>query len=51
MSEFIIPDNLKSGVNTPCRYEPDLNPTFHDLVKHYGAAVIPARVRKPKDKA
>ena len=34
-----------------CRYEPDLNPTYHDLAKHYGTAVIPARVRKPKEKA
>jgi transposase len=49
--ELLIPDNLKSGVNNPCRYEPDLNPTYHDLAKHYGTAVIPARVRKPKDKA
>ena len=49
--ELLIPDNLKSGVNNPCRYEPELNPTYHDLAKHYGTAVIPARVRKPKDKA
>ena len=49
--ELLIPDNLKSGVNKTCRYEPDLNPTYHDLAKHYGTAVIPARVRKPKDKA
>jgi transposase len=49
--ELLIPDNLKSGVKNPCRYEPDLNPTYHDLAKHYGTAVIPGRVRKPKDKA
>jgi transposase len=49
--QIIVPDNLKSGVNKPCRYEPDLNPTYNDLALHYGTAVIPARVRKPKDKA
>ena len=46
-----MPDNLKSGVTHPSRYEPDINPTYNDMAFHYGAAVIPARVRKPKDKA
>jgi len=49
--EIIVPDNLKAGVKQACRYEPDLNPTYQDLAQHYGAAVIPARPRKPKDKA
>ena len=49
--EIVVPDNLKAGVKHPCRYEPDLNPTYHDLAKHYGIAVIPTRSRKPKDKA
>jgi len=49
--EIVVPDNLKAGVKTPCRYEPDLNPTYQDLAEHYGVAVIPARTRKPKDKA
>jgi transposase len=49
--ELLIPDNLKSGVNKACRYEPDLNPTYQDMAKHFGTAVIPARVRKPRDKA
>ncbi len=49
--EIIVPDNLKSGVSKTCRYEPDINPTYHDLCKHYGTVVIPARVAKPKDKA
>jgi len=49
--EMFVPDNLKAGVKSPCRYEPDLNPTYHDLARHYGVAVLPARVRKPKDKA
>ena len=47
----IVPDNLKSGVHRPCRYEPDLNPSYQDFAEHYGVAVLPARVRKPRDKA
>ena len=49
--EIIIPDNLKSGVTKPCYYEPDINPTYLDMAKHYGTAIIPARIRKPRDKA
>jgi len=49
--EVIVPDNLKSGVTKSCRYEPDLNPTYHDLACHYQTVVLPARVRKPRDKA
>jgi len=49
--DIVVPDNLKTGVKHPCRYEPDLNPTYQDLAEHYGVAVIPTRVRKPKDKA
>lgn len=47
----IVPDNLKSGVTAPCRYEPGINRSYHDFAEHYGVAVIPARVRKPRDKA
>lgn len=50
-SELVVPDNLRSGVTTPCRYEPELNRTYEDLASHYETAVIPARVRKPKDKS
>jgi transposase len=49
--ELVIPDNLRSGVTRACRYEPELNPTYQDLAVHYGVAVMPARVRKPRDKA
>lgn len=49
--ELLIPDNLKSGVTKPDRYDPDLNPTYRDMAIHYGTAVMPARVRKPRDKA
>ena len=49
--EIIIPDNLKSGVTKPCYYEPDINPTYLDMARHYGTAIIPARIGKPRDKA
>lgn len=46
-----VPDNLKSGITRPCRYEPGINQTYEDMATHYGTVVIPARVAKPKDKA
>lgn len=49
--ELVVPDNLKSGVTTPCRYDPDINPTYHALAVHYGTAILPARIKKPRDKA
>ena len=51
VTEIIVPDNLKVGVTSPCRYEPDINPTYQDLAEHYGTTVIPARSAKPRDKA
>jgi transposase len=49
--QILVPDNLKTGITTPCRYEPDINPTYLDLAQHYGITVIPARPGKPRDKA
>lgn len=49
--KILRPDNLKSGVKKPNYYEPDLNPCYQELAEHYRVAVLPARVRKPKDKA
>ena len=49
-TEIWVPDNLKSGVTTPCRYEPEVNRTYADLAEHYGTVVIPARKARPKDK-
>ena len=49
--EIVVPDNLKTGVKSPCTYEPEINPTYDDLSIHYGFVVMPARVRKPRDKA
>lgn len=49
--QIIVPDNLKAGVKTPSFYEPELNPAYAEFAQHYGVAVIPTRVRKPRDKA
>lgn len=46
-----VPDNLKSAVIKTCRYEPTLQSDYRELAAHYGAAVLPARPRKPRDKA
>jgi transposase len=46
-----VPDQLKSAITVPCRYEPQINRSFRDLATHYGAVVIPARPGKPRDKA
>jgi len=50
-SEIFVPDNLKSGITKPCRYEAGVNRTYQELAEHYGAVVIPARAGKPRDKA
>ena len=50
-SEIWVPDQLKDAVKQPCRYEPGINRSYQDLATHYGAVVIPARPRKPRDKA
>lgn len=49
--ELVVPDNLKSGVKSPCRYDPDINASYQQLAEHYQLAVVPARPYKPKDKA
>ena len=49
--EILIPDNLHSGVTKACRYEANLNQDYQLMAQYYGTVVIPARVRRPKDKA
>jgi transposase len=48
---LLVPDNLKSAVARACRYEPEPNATYQELATHYGTAILPARVRRPRDKA
>lgn len=47
----VVCDNLKAGVTAACRYEPGINRSYADLATHYGTAIVPTRVRKPRDKA
>ena len=48
---IIVPDNLKSAVTRAHRYDPEINPSYAELAAHYGVAIIPARARRPRDKA
>ena len=50
-SRVLVPDNLKSGVSKADRYEPEIHPAYKRLADHYNMVIIPARVRRPKDKA
>lgn len=47
----VVPDQLRQGVKTSCRYDPQVNPAYAELATHYGVVVIPARPAKPRDKA
>lgn len=49
--DIVVPDNLRSAVSKACRYDPELNPSYHQLAEHYQIAVLPARPYKPKDKS
>lgn len=51
VSRITVPDNLKTGVIRPCRYEPLLHRSYLELAEHYGCAILPARIKKPRDKA
>jgi transposase len=47
----IVPDNLKSAVIKASKYEPQLNENLSAIAQHYGCSILPARVRRPQDKA
>jgi len=49
-ARLLVPDNLRAGVSRADRYEPALNPAYARLAEHYGTAIVPARVRRPRDK-
>lgn len=50
VTRMLIPDNLKTGVERSDWYTPKINKTYHEMAEHYNTAVIPARVKAPKDK-
>lgn len=51
VSRILVPDNLRTGVSSIENSEPTINQTYQEMAEHYGTAIIPARVRKPQDKA
>jgi transposase len=50
-TRITVPDQLRSAVRVPCRYEPTVTRTYAELGRHYGTAIVPARPAKPRDKA
>jgi transposase len=51
VTAMIVSDNLKSGITKACFYEPNVNRTYQEMADHYDTAVVPARPKKPRDKA
>ena len=49
--QLLVPDNTKTAVIKACHYDPQINRTYAEMAAHYGAAILPARPRKPRDKA
>jgi transposase len=50
VARLLVPDNLRTGVSKADRYEPALNAAYARMAEHYGTAIIPARVKRPRDK-
>lgn len=46
-----VPDNLKSGVTKACWYDPEVNPSYAELARHFDTVILPTRTAKPRDKA
>jgi transposase len=50
LPRLLVLDNLKEGVLKPDIYDPEINPLYHDALKHYGSVAMPCRVRDPDRK-
>lgn len=50
VTRILVPDNLKTGVEKTDWYSPEINKVYREMAEHYDTAIIPARVRRPKDK-
>lgn len=50
-TQLLVPDNTKTGVDKACYYEPEVNPTYEEMARHYGTAVLPTRTCAPRDKS
>lgn len=51
VAALTVPDNTRTAVVEPCRYEPLLHRTYEEMAEHYGTVILPARIKKPRDKA
>ena len=51
VTKVTVPDNPKTGVVRACRYEPVLHRSYQEMAEHYGTVILPARPRRPRDKA
>lgn len=51
VAHLLVPDNTKTAVIKACLYDPQVNRTYAEMATHYGSAVLPARPRRPRDKA
>jgi transposase len=49
--QLVVPDNAKTAVIKACLYDPQINRTYADMAAHYGTTILPARPRRPRDKA
>jgi transposase len=49
--KIAVPDQLRSAVSGPDRYDPEINPTYAEMAEHYSVAIVPARAGEPRDKA
>jgi transposase len=47
----VVPDNTRTAVIKACLYEPQVNRAYTEMAAHYGTGVLPARPRRPRDKA
>jgi transposase len=48
---LLVPDNTKVAVIKACLYEPQVNRSYAEMAAHYDTAILPARPRRPRDKA
>jgi len=51
VTRLLVPDNTKTAIIKACLYEPQVNRTYTEMAAHYGTGVLPARPRRPRDKA
>jgi hypothetical protein len=51
VSQILVPDNLKVGVTQPDWYSPEIQKNYQEMAEHYDTVIMPARIRKPRDKA